>query len=73
MNISKIEIALSSPAFWSLIGVFVYGGLEALAPGLGGTAGEIVQGALVVLAMFLHTGSIQKAAATGRINGRVVR
>lgn len=64
---NKIEIALSSPTTWTLVGLAVFNGLTAIAPQLGGTFGNIVNVILVILAGYLHTGTVQTALTTGSI------
>lgn len=70
---SKIEITLRSPAFWSLAGMFVYHGLQAIQPMLGGTVGNIVQGALALMAIYFHPTEVQIAGMTGRLGGARIR
>ena len=63
MYLSKLEIAISSPAVWTLVAIFVFNGLQALAPILSGTAAEIVNAVLLVLTGFLHTSHVQSVAS----------
>ena len=56
---SKFDIALTSPAVWSIAAIFVYNGLTAIVPQLGGTAQEVVNVVLLVLSGYLHTEHVQ--------------
>lgn len=69
---SKIEIALSSPAFYTLVGLFVYHGLEGIAPGLSGTLGNIVQTILALLTVYLHPTELKIAGRTGMLGSRKI-
>ena len=66
---NKIEVALRSPAFWTLVGLFVYHGLAAIAPSFGGTFGTLVQSVLAVMALILHPQEVQVAGMTGKLGG----
>jgi hypothetical protein len=63
MNLSKFEIAITSPAIWSMIALFAYNGLEAILPQLGGTVGNVVSILLLILSGYLHTSHVQSVAA----------
>lgn len=60
-NISKLGIALQSPAFWAIAGLAIYNILAYLAPGLTGPLQDIVNIILMVLAAYLHPAEVQKA------------
>lgn len=60
-NISKLEIALQSPAFWAIVGLAAYNILAYLAPGLTGPLQDAVNIVLMVLAAYLHPVEVQKA------------
>jgi hypothetical protein len=70
---SKIEIALSSPAFWSFVGVIVVQILTALLPNLQGNIAIAAQVILSVLALYLHPKEIQVAGATGMLGSKSIR
>lgn len=70
---SKIEIALRSKAFWSLVGIFVVSGLEAIVPSLHGTLANIVQGVLALLAIYFHPEELKVAGKTGMLGSRSLR
>ena len=70
---TKLQIALRSPAFWSIIGLFVYSGLESIAPQFGGNFGLFIQAVLVLLAAILHPQEVHTAAITGKVNGVSVK
>lgn len=62
----KINILISSKAFWSVAGIFVYQGLEAIVPFLGqGHFGQLVQIALAILAVYQHPKEAKEIAQTG--------
>lgn len=63
-NISKLKIALTSPAFYSLVALGVYNLLAFLVPQLDGTTQVIANGILMVLTMYLHPKEVQKAGNT---------
>lgn len=64
----KIKILLSSKAFWSVAGIFIYQGLEGISPVLGqGHFGQIVQIILAVLAMYQHPTEITEVKNTGML------
>ncbi len=63
-NLSKVEIALQSPAFWSIVGLAAYNILALLVPQLTGTPQEIANVVLIGLAAFLHPSEVQKAGST---------
>lgn len=67
MLMSKIEIFLSSKASWSLVGIFLISGLEAIRPELKGTAATIIQIVLGLLAAYFHPQELQVAGVTGKI------
>lgn len=69
---SKLAILFHSASTWSFIGLFIYGGLTKVAPGLGGTFGQIVTSVLALLTLYLHSANIQTVATTGRIGGMKV-
>jgi hypothetical protein len=61
---SKIQILLTSPTFYTILGLFVYNGLAAIVPDLSGglqTGANIVLG---VLFLYVHPTEVQKAAGT---------
>ena len=62
-----------SPAFWTLVLLFVYHGLEGIAPGLGGTIGNVVQSILGLLALYLHPSEVHIAGTTGMIGGSSIK
>ena len=70
---SKISIALSSPAFWSFVGIVVIQILTALLPSLQGTVATIAQVILSVMVMYLHPKEIQTAGATGMLGSMNLR
>ena len=61
---SKLEIALTSPAFWSLVGIGAYAGLSAIVPMLQGTPSIIITLLLTILGAYLHPQEVQKAGNT---------
>lgn len=63
-NISKIEIALQSPAFWSIVGLALYNILALLVPQLSGHLQDAVNIVLMILAAYLHPAEVQKAGST---------
>lgn len=63
-NISKLEIALSSPAFWSIVGLAVYNVLAFLVPQLTGPLQDGVNIVLMVLAAYLHPSEVKAAGTT---------
>ena len=69
---NKIEIALSSPAFWSLVGVFFVEGLKAVLPSLNGTLALVVQLVLAGLSAVLQTKEIQIAGRTGMLGSKKI-
>ncbi len=69
---SKINVAIHSTAFWSLIGVFVVQGLTAILPQLHGTASNVVSLILLVLATYLHPQEVHTAGMTGTIAGKSI-
>lgn len=60
-NLSKIEIALSSPAFWSIVLLAVYNILALIVPQLTGHLQDVVNIILMVLTAYLHPTEVQKA------------
>ena len=60
---SKLVILLTSGTTWSIVAMFVYAGLEAIAPSLSGTTGNIVQGFLGLLAIYAHSNHVQSVQA----------
>lgn len=62
-NISKIEIALQSPAFWSIVLLAVYNILALVVPQLTGHLQDVVNIILMLLAAYLHPAEV-KAAGT---------
>jgi len=60
---SKLVILLTSGTTWSIVAMFVYAGLEAIAPSFSGTFGSVVQGLLGILALYLHTNHVQQTQA----------
>jgi type IV secretory pathway VirB2 component (pilin) len=63
MNLSKFDIAVTSPAVWTLVGLFVFNGLTAIVPQLSGNVADIVNVVLVVLAGYLHTSHVQSVSS----------
>lgn len=63
-NISKLEIAVKSPAFWSIVGLAVYNILAFLVPQLSGPLQDGVNIVLMVLAAYLHPAEVAAAAGT---------
>ena len=61
---TKIEIALQSPATWAIIGAVLAAGLNALVPYLHGSILTYVQDLLALYAMFAVPHEIQKAGQT---------
>lgn len=61
-NISKLSIAISSPAFWFMLGTFVIAGLSAIIPQLQGTPDLVAVAIVAGLGALLHPGEVQKAA-----------
>lgn len=70
MIMSKVEVALRSKAFWSLIGLFAVSGLEAIVPSLNGTTANIVQGILAITALYFHPTELKIAGSTGMLGSR---
>lgn len=64
---SKIEIALRSKSFWSLVGIFILSGLNAVVPSLNGVTLHIVQGVLAVVTVYFHPQELQIAGTTGML------
>lgn len=64
-NISKLEIALTSPSFWAMLGVFIIAGLSAIIPQLQGTPDLIAVAVVAGLGALLHPGEVQKAGDVG--------
>lgn len=65
---NKIKILISSKAFWSIAGIFIYQGLQGIAPVLGqGHFGQIIQIVLAVLAMYQHPKELTEVAQTGSL------
>lgn len=60
-NISKLKIALTSPAFYSLLALGAYNLLAFLAPQLDGGFQVVVNTLLMLLTMYLHPQEVQKA------------
>lgn len=71
--ISKLTVALHSPAFWSLVGAFVVQGLTAILPQLHGTASNIVSLILLALSAYLHPSEVHTAGATGMMGSISLR
>ena len=61
---SKLQIALTSPTVWTIVGVFAFNGLTAIAPMLGGNVALVVNVILLALAGVLHTSHVQTAQGT---------
>lgn len=70
---SKIEILFRSPAFYTLLAIFVYHLLEQIAPTLGGSIGNLVQSILAVMTFYFHSEGIQIAGMTGRLGSASIR
>lgn len=72
--ISKIEILLKSKASWTLAGIFIYSGLEAIVPQLGnGHFGQIIQAILAIMTLYMHPKEIQVAGATGMLGSTRIK
>ena len=69
---NKIEIALSSPAFWSMAGVVLVQVLTALLPNLSGNVATAVSVILTVLSLYLHPSEIKIAGATGMLGSKKI-
>jgi hypothetical protein len=69
---NKIKILLVSPAFWLGVGVFIYAGLEAISPSLGGSLGIIIKALLAGFAAIMHSTEIQVAGRTGMLGSRKI-
>ena len=63
-NISKLEIAFTSPAFYSLLALGAYNLLAFIVPQLDGTTQVVANAILMVLTMYLHPQEVQKAGNT---------
>lgn len=63
-NISKLKIAFTSPAFYTLIALGAYNLLAFLVPQLDGTTQIVANGILTLLTMYLHPKEVQKAGST---------
>lgn len=61
MDISKISIALNSPAFWAVAGTAIYNVLEALAPVLPPNWTPYISAALLIIAAVLHPKEVKTA------------
>jgi hypothetical protein len=72
MTIGKIEILLSSPAFWLGMTVVAMEGLKAILPSLNGTALIVVQFILACLVAILHSNELQMAGATGMLGSKSI-
>lgn len=68
-NISKLEIAIKSPAFWAMIGVFLLAGISAIIPQLQGTPELIAVAAVAGLGALLHPAEVQRAGDVGISSG----
>ena len=64
MQLSKLEIAFSSPAFWSIIGLAAYNLLGLFVPQMTGVPQEIANVVLLALAAYLHPAEVQTAGST---------
>lgn len=69
---TKFNIALSSPAFWSIALVFVVQGLTAILPSLSGSVATIVQLILGILALYLHPSELKTAGQTGMLGSQKI-
>jgi len=65
---SKLVIALTSPATWTLIVTVLYNALEANVAVLPTSWTPIISVLLLVLTSYLHSSSVQTAATLGRTN-----
>lgn len=63
---SKAAIALTSPAVWTLVGLFVYNTLEANLALFPSAWSGVVNVVLVILTGYLHSSKVQTAAIIGR-------
>lgn len=60
---SKFEIALESPAIWTLVGLFIFNGITAILPQLQGNWADVANILLVLLAGYLHTSHVQSVTS----------
>lgn len=70
---NKIEIALRSPAFWSMVGAILVQILTTIQPQLSGTTSTVVSTILAVLAMYLHPTEVHIAGSTGMLGSKSIR
>jgi hypothetical protein len=61
MNITKLQIAVSSPAFWAIVGLFAYNIIAYFQPSLTGNVQVGANVILSILAMYLHPAEVQTA------------
>ena len=61
---SKIEIALQSPAFWSIALIGLSAGISAIIPSLQGIPLEVATVVLAVIAAYAHPTEVQNAGNT---------
>lgn len=64
MNLTKLQIALMSPAFWAMAVTFILAGLSAVVPHLQGTPLMIVMAVIAGLGAIQHPKEVQQAGAT---------
>ncbi len=50
----KIRVILTSPTSWSILGVFILGGLQAIIPQLQGNVLSLVKDAVLLLGLLYH-------------------
>lgn len=61
---SKIEIALTSPTFWSIVAIGVTAGVSAVIPSLQGIPLEVATVVLAIIAAYSHPKEVQVAGTT---------
>ncbi len=69
---NTIEIALHSPAFWSIVGTIAVQVLTTVLPSLSGMWATIVQAILAALALYLHPSEIKVAGRTGMLGSNKI-
>ena len=69
---TKLEISMRSPAFWSMIGAIAVQVLTVIQPQLTGTASSIVSAVLAILALYLHPSEVKMAGMTGKLGGKTI-
>lgn len=61
MTQTKLQAALTSPAFWTIVGLFVYNLLAYFVPMLNGNVQVVANAVLGILFMYLHPSEVQTA------------